>query len=67
MQFWDKQAKSQLGQLFECLNPDAYKKRQPILKSIEGDFGDVEMKLTANRRVILHEHNAMDRNNSYEW
>ena len=41
-------------------------KRQPILKSIEGDFGDVEMKLTANRRVILHEHNAMDRNNSYE-
>jgi|TARA_Y200000002_G_C22114594_1_gene428195 hypothetical protein len=55
-----------LGQLFECLNPDAYKKRQPIFKSKEGDFGDVEMKLTANRRVVLDEHNAMDRNNSYE-
>tara|TARA_B100002019_G_C20773403_1_gene358668 strand:- start:312 stop:491 length:180 start_codon:yes stop_codon:yes gene_type:complete len=44
-----------LGQLFECLNPDAYKKRQPIFKSIEGDFGDVEMKLTANRRVCFVE------------
>ena len=67
MQFWDRQAKSRLGQLFEFSNSDGFEKRQPIFKQMEADFGDVETKLTANRRVVLDEHNATDPNDSYEW
>jgi len=33
---------------------------------MEADFGDVEMKLTANRQIVLDEHNAIDPNDSYE-
>ena len=53
MQIWNKQGKSQLGWLFEYSDPDAYKKCQPIFKQMEADFGDIEMKLTAYRGVVL--------------
>ena len=67
MRIWNKQGKLQLGWLFEYSDPEAYKKCQPIFKQMEADFGDVEMKLTANRQIVLDEHNAIDPNDSYEW
>ena len=56
MQIWNKQGKSQLGWLFEYSDPEAYKKRQPIFKQTEADFGDIEMQLTAYLGVVLEEH-----------